>query len=792
VSWRWLRKLGSTVPLGLTLLAASAGLARAETRSSESRSNPVLAGGTSHACAIVAGGHVACWGSNSFGQLGNGAQNDAQTPTQIPGLDHVVELAAGDSHTCALLADGTIECWGDNSQGQLGRGTFQPSSVPVAVSTIGVGTAMPAIGIAAGAMHTCAVLADGTVTCWGDDDQSQLGDGNTADQNAPPSPIAGISDAVAITAGADHTCVLLNSGLVMCWGRNTNGQVGDGTLTPRSTPTLVSGFSVDDDEVAVQISAGRLHTCAATIGFGAKGVRIARVKCWGFNGSGQLGDGSTTDAPTAVVATAGTPAGDETDDVRAVAAGGDHSCVVLGNGALECWGENADGQTGDNTVGAIVSGVYQDGIKVLPTMVRDPKSVHAISLGYTHSCRLVDGGSVECWGSNLRSQMATGTFAGGLSEPRTSPDVSASSVPRLEVAAGGRHSCGLVEGGGVKCWGRNDEGQLGDGTTTSSGTPVSVERLADAVAVSVGRYHSCAVIADGTVQCWGDNSSRQVGDPDVVGSSVPSPFPVYNLTGIVAVTCGDFYTCALNVTGAVQCWGENGAGQLGNGTTDAVHGVDEVVKDDKRELAPVRSISAGGAHTCGVDAVGTVHCWGDNSNGELGDGTFTERDGAVSIVMADGLAARTTGAGSSHTCAVASDGTAQCWGTNYSGQLGGGTTLLYRKYPGDVVNLTGINLVTRVAGGGSSACALLANGTLQCWAGNVDGQLGIGTNTNSFSPVAVTGLSSASSVAAGAAHTCAVLADGTGWCWGSDSSGQLGDSSSLTSSNVAVQVASFP
>lgn len=790
VSWRWLRVLFSAVPLGLTLLAASSGSARAETHAKETRSELVMASGTSHSCALGSNGTVKCWGSNSYGQLGNGARVDAQTPTLVPNLTHVIGLAAGDSHTCALIADGTIKCWGDNSQGQLGRGTFQPSALPVLVSTIGNGTAMPAITIAAGAMHTCAVLANGAVTCWGDNDQFQLGDGAAVDQNAPPaSPISGISDAVAVTAGADHSCVLRNNGQVMCWGRNTNGQVGDGTTTLRSTPTLVSGLSVDDDEVAVQISAGRLHTCAATVGFNAGGHRIARVKCWGFNGSGQLGDGSTDDGPTAVVA----KAGDQTDDVRSVAANGDHSCVVMGDGSLECWGENADGQTGDGTVGAIVGGVYQQGIKVVPTLVGDPKSVHAISLGYAHTCRLVGDGTVECWGSNLRSQMATGTFAGaGLSEPRLVPAASAASVPRLQIAAGPYHSCGMVDGGGVKCWGHNDEGQLGDGSTTSSGTPVGVVGVADAVAVSVGRHHSCALIADGRVQCWGDNNSAQLGDPYVVGWTVVGPTFIADVTGIVEVTCGDFYTCAVNVNGAVQCWGKNDRGQLGNGTATLETAVYEVVKDSGTILAPIRSISAGGAHTCAVDAIGSMHCWGNNQSGELGDGSTTERDGAVRIALVNDSGARTAGAGSAHTCAVTVEGTAQCWGTNWSGELGDGSLLLSRKYPGVVPSLTGINLVTSVSGGGTSACALLANGTLQCWGGNTQGQLGNGGGTSSFVPVAVTGLSSAFSIAVGGAHACAVLADGAGWCWGSDASGQLGDSSTLTSSNVPVQVASFP
>ncbi len=783
VSWRRLRGLCAAVPLGLTLFAASPGAARAETRAHASRSDLVITGGTAHACAIFDDSLVRCWGSNAYGQLGDGTRTDYTYPSPVAGLTDVVELAAGDSHTCALIADGTIKCWGDNSQGQLGRGSFQPSMVPVAVSTIGNGTAMPAIAIAAGGMHTCAVLADGTVTCWGDNDQYQLGDGTAVDRNAPPAlPIAGISDAAAVTAGADHTCALRNNGEVMCWGRNANGQVGDGTTTARSTPTAASGIDLADDELAIQISAGRLHTCALTLLANSGGARRARVKCWGFNGSGQLGTGTTADSATPVVAVI--------DQARSIASSGDHSCVILSDGSVRCWGDNADAQVGDGTIGAMVSGVYQDGIKTTPTAVDNPASAHVLSLGYSHSCRLVSGDLVECWGSNLRGQISQGFFAPGLSEPRLSPDSSVGGVTQLQIVAGELHTCALVTDGEVECWGRNDEGQLGDGTTTSSRTAVGVVGLDDAVALCVGEHHSCAVIADGTVQCWGDNAAGQLGDP-YFGSSSTSPVTIVGVDSVVAIACGHDHTCALSVFGAVRCWGENGMGELGNGTTTSSEGVSEVVTSESDTLGRVRSISSDGAHTCTVDAAGVIACWGDNSHGELGDGTTTQRSNPEPITLGHGLTARSTGAGVHHTCAVASDGTAQCWGENSSGELGDGTGVA-SSTPVDVASLTGINLVTSIDGGALSSCALVADGSLQCWGDNTYGQLGTGTNTSSLSPVAVSGLSQGALASVGGSHACAIRGDGTGWCWGADGSGQLGDSSALADSNVPVTIVSFP
>src|SRR3989441_3000983 len=256
------------------------------------------AGGGFRACMRLPAGTVQCWGRNNFGQLGNGDGNlaDSSVPVAVRGLTTATRVVTGDSHTCALLGDGTVQCWGVGDSGQRGDGTFNNiSTVPVAV--VGLGNA---VAVAARGYHSCALLGDGTVWCWGRNVDGQLGNGTRASVDCSPGScgsstpvqVGGITGAAAVIAGGYHTCALLSDGTVQCWGRNAEGQLGDGTTTSSSTPVRVGGVTG-----AVAVSAGILHTCALL----ANGT----VKCWGAvgNGFGQLGNGATTGSSTPVTVT---------------------------------------------------------------------------------------------------------------------------------------------------------------------------------------------------------------------------------------------------------------------------------------------------------------------------------------------------------------------------------------------------------------------------------------------------------------------------------------------------------
>ena len=291
-----------------------------------------------HTCAILDDGSVSCWGQNNFGQLGDGTTTDRNAPTQISSLGTdrtAVAITAGDFHTCAILDDGSVSCWGYNGNGQLGDGTTTQRTTPTQTSSLG--TDRTAVAISAGYAHTCAILDDGSVSCWGYNNYGQLGDGTTTDRLTPTqtSSLGTDRTAVAISAGAYHTCAILDDGSVSCWGDNNYGQIGDGTTTDRSTPTQTS--SLGTDRTAVAITAGAYHTCAI--------LDDGSVSCWGYNGYGGLGDGTTTNRNTP------TPTSSLGTDRTAVAisAGYQHTCAILDDGSVSCWGYNAYGQLGDGT-----------------------------------------------------------------------------------------------------------------------------------------------------------------------------------------------------------------------------------------------------------------------------------------------------------------------------------------------------------------------------------------------------------------------------------------------------------
>jgi alpha-tubulin suppressor-like RCC1 family protein len=336
------------------------------------------------------------------------------------------------------------------------------------------------------------------------------------------------------------------------------------------------------------------------------------------------------------------------------------------------------------------------------------------------------------------------------------------------VTAGAKHTCVLTAGGGVTCWGANDSGQIGDRTTTDRLWPVPVTGFATGVAaIEAGDSHTCLLTTAGAVRCWGANEHGQLGDGTTTTRT--TPVAVNGLAaGVTAIAAGHGHTCAVTVSGGVKCWGANDAGQLGDGTT-----TDRPTPVTVSGLASgVLAVTAGANHTCALMNVGSVKCWGSNWNGQLGNGTTGQPSVPVQVSgLTSGVAAVTAGA--SHTCAVMTTGGVMCWGGNTAGQLGDRTTTA-RSVPVAVIGLA--PGVTAIAGGSSHTCALTAGGGIQCWGGDDYGQNGNGTWGWTFFPVSVTGLTAGvAAIEAGDNHTCAVTMGGGLACWGANGSGQLGD-----------------
>jgi alpha-tubulin suppressor-like RCC1 family protein len=382
--------------------------------------------------------------------------------------------------------------------------------------------------------------------------------------------------------------------------------------------------------------------------------------------------------------------------------------------------------------------------------------------------------------------------------PTASPTALTATGYATAVAAGYRFTCAVTVGGGVRCWGTNSRGQLGNGTTTDSITPVDVSGLTSGViSIAPGFEHACALTFLGGetgVKCWGRNDGGQLGNGTTTDSSIP--VDVSGLTsGVTAIASGGGWTCALTVGGGVKCWGWNDVGELGNGKTKNVHTPVDVAGLDSGVIA----ITGGGRHTCALTNVGGVKCFGDNYSGELGDGSNTDSSIPVDVAGLPGDAFAIA-ASDYHTCALLSStassgsmalraGGVSCWGRNAYGQLGNGTTT-GSNIPVDVSGLaTG---VTAIAASRSAfpfedafhTCVLMTGGGVKCWGLNGGGQLGDGTTTNSSIPVDVTGLGAGAFAitTGGGGHSCALM-DGIGIkCWGENDQGQLGDGTRVNSS----------
>ncbi|WP_329580368.1 RCC1 domain-containing protein [Streptomyces sp. NBC_01361] len=332
---------------------------------------------------------------------------------------------------------------------------------------------------------------------------------------------------------------------------------------------------------------------------------------------------------------------------------------------------------------------------------------------------------VESWGDNGAGQLGDGTNT-DRHTPVTLAGLTAASVTGL--AAGRSHGLALLSNGTVKAWGNNFFGQLGDGTTTNHPTPGGVRELSGVTAVAAGCGHSLALLDDGTVRAWGSNSVGQLGNGTTGGTST-TPIPVSGLSNVTAVATSCDHSLALLANGTVRAWGDNAFGQLGNGTTGGISNIPVPVSG----LGGVRDIAAGFDHSLARLANGTVRAWGNNSNGELGNGT-TGGISNVPIPVSGLSGVRDVAAGGGFSLARLANGTVRAWGNNSNGELGNGTTVSESNVP---VPVSGLGGVRDIAAGSSHSLARLANGTVHAWGSNFSGQLGNGSTADSNLPVPV-------------------------------------------------------
>ena len=771
--------------------------------------------GDSHTCAVTSSGGVKCWGFSSSGRLGNDDTSSTDAPVDVVDGDgsstplaNISQISVGSYHTCALTTSGGVKCWGDGDYGQLGNDDTSNTDVPVdVVDRDGSSTPLANISqISSGRSHTCALTTSGGVKCWGYGYSGQLGNDGTADKDAPvdvvdgdgsSTPLANISQ---ISAGSSHTCALTTSGGVKCWGRGYSGELGNDDDTSTDAPVDVVDGNRSSTPLAniSQISAGSSHTCALTTSGG--------VKCWGSGRNGRLGNDDTdsTDAPVDVVdedGGSGTLTG-----ISQISAGADHTCAVTSAGGVKCWGEGGLGELGNDGTAdkdAPVDVVDEDGGSgTLAGIVQ-------VSAGSPHTCAVTSSGGVKCWGRGRNGQLGNDD-TGNTDAPVAVVDGDGSSTPLANISqtsAGISHTCALTTSGGVKCWGHGSYGQLGnDGAFYEYPVAVvdgdgSSTPLANISQISAGSSHTCALTTSGGVKCWGSGTFGRLGNDGT--SSTDAPVDVVDedggsgtLAGIVQVSAGDSYTCALTSTGGVKCWGLGSNGRLGNDGTSSTDAPVDVVDGDgsSTPLANISQISVGSYHTCAVTSSGGVKCWGNGSSGQLGNDGTSSTDAPVDVVDGDGNSTPLANisqisAGSHHTCALTTSGGVKCWGNGSSGQLGNDSTSS-TDAPVDVVdgdgNSTPLANISQISAGRHYTCALTTSGGVKCWGSGSSGQLGNDDTSSKDAPVDVvdgdgssTPLANISQISSGGSifgsHTCAVTSSGGVKCWGSGSFGRLGN-----------------
>jgi alpha-tubulin suppressor-like RCC1 family protein len=766
--------------------AATSGASRTQTTR--------LVVGDEHSCVLLHDGVVKCWGDNTFGQLGVPMIAASSSPITVSSFGegrHAIELAAGKFHTCALLNDGSISCWGHNSLGSLGNGSSGHSDVPQNINS------HEFVSVRSGGFTTCGATNASKLFCWGRNARFQTGKDVGMNVVSSPEEIvinANIEALKSLKMGDSHSCFVNDSNEIWCWGANDDGQLGTGETSLRSLP--IESFRISSPNVAVGLGVGGKHSCVIT--------SSNQIVCWGFNEFGQLGDATESEdlSPRDVINHLG---GD-------IDLGFDHSCSVNEQSIIFCWGNNDEGQIGDGTTTA----------RNVPTQVQLPSGATAqqIAAGLSHTCALLHSDDVMCWGNNSGGKLGDGTTS-HRSVPtkvvglRTAPaassvltsEISHNSVRFMssflttdvtshrtleygidefldgdtetidlgwfgkvqQVSAGQHHSCVVISGGHVKCWGDNSEGALGTGEVLSRTDPTDVVALnGRASSVAVGRSHSCAVLVDGGLQCWGDNSAGQLGDSTVLSRMTPvTP----NVTGVQHVVLGDDFTCALQVRGVVSCWGSNALNQLGfDGSSSSEP---KLVTVDNAHT--VMSLSASASRVCAVLSNSGVKCWGDGSLIES-PGTFAAPVGNVAV-------------GKSHACAVLRTAALQCWGDDSVSQLGDGES-----------DSTG-NIVSPVFGSGdkivavhaadNSSCALLSTGVVKCWGDSSTGLTAQQSDNPVHTPTVVSSLNGASTSQLSLAqqHGCALTEQGNLWCWGNASRLQQGivGATSMSSTPMLLQ-----
>jgi alpha-tubulin suppressor-like RCC1 family protein len=668
----------------------------------------------------------------------------SSAPVAADPADGWIQVSTGQQYACGIDGDERAWCWGQDSFGVLGNGDVLTSTMhaPSLVDAPGVRFA----SISAGSSHACAVDTTGVGWCWGNDASGQLGEGPGGEASRPsPVQVTGTQRWETISAGGGFTCGIDSGRALYCWGRDLDGELGNGTpLTNQSSPVQVAGSGWTD------ITTGDFHACGRAGG---------SLQCWGRGDNGRVGDGGTADVPSPTVIDP--PTG---TSWASASAGLDHTCATTATGALWCWGRDNRGQLGN--------GATTTTDQVKPISVPG-NTWDAIDAGRFATCGIDASGVSWCWGIDANRELGNGPALSGDQAAPTLVDLP-SGEKYATISMGGTVSCGTLRGD-ILCAGTRTNGAVGDGGTTGFvESPASVAKtkldqvitfatLPDRV-FGTGAFSVSATASSGLPVSFAGGGActvagstitiRDLGTCSITASQAGNgdyrPAPSVNRTFTITpatstgtwsqVDGGSEHTCAVTTGGEAWCWGRDEFGQLGNGPTDV---------DDQQAPTPVappasggvvwEQVSAGDEHSCGVTTDGRGFCWGRDLNGRLGDGGGATDSAIPAEVGQMGASPWVSiSAGGSHTCGLTEEGAAYCWGASIFGQLGNGGATGDRFAPYQVSHPGGDVGWTDISTGLSHTCASDTDAKSWCWGGGSQGQLGAGPGgASQSSPVAV-------------------------------------------------------
>jgi alpha-tubulin suppressor-like RCC1 family protein len=715
-----------------------------------------ISAGLQHSLAIDKNGRVWGWGQNSVGQLGDNTTVSKRTPVSVLGAVKTfcqISLGGGTTfHSLAIDKNGRVWGWGSNGSGRIGDNSSINRLTPVSIA----GAAKTFCQISAGTEHSVAINKDGRAWCWGNNAFGQLGDNTTINRLTPVSVLGAVKTFCQIRSGASHAIAIDKNGRAWSWGANSDGRLGDNSTINRLTPVSVAGAV----KTFCQITGGGSFSLAID--------KNGRVWSWGNNPNGSLGNSIACEiSPVSLLGAVKT--------FCDVVSGDNHMMAIDKNGRAWGWGNAAQGRIGDNSTNFKRTPVSLAGVV---------KTFCQISAGGQHSVAIDKNGRAWGWGNNNTGQLGDNTTVSKL----TPVSVAGTIKTFCQITGGGSFSLAIDKNGRVWSWGVNSTGQLGDNTTVSKRTPVSVLGAVKTFCqINSGNAHAMAIDKNGRAWGWGQNSNGRLGDNSVINRLTP-----VSVGGTVKTFCnisgGTNHSLALDKNGRAWSWGLSNFTQLGNGDVLWTYSPIEITGGTKTFCG----ISVGDGFSTAIDKNGRAWAWGANNGGQLGDDTTTNRFSPISVQGAvktfckinAGAVFGSTG----FVLALDKYGRAWSWGYNGVGQLGINSTTSQRT---PVSVLGGVKTFCEISNGVNQpfALAIDKNGRVWSWGVNGTGQLGNNTVISQRTPVSVVGaVKTFCKVSVGGFHSLAIDKNGRLWAWGNNSNGQLGNNTWGNSVSTPVSV----